>query len=149
MLDTLGWLRYKFGLFEADGDTPGAIALIRRSIENSTEPSAEVLDHLGDTLWRLGDGKAAADAWRRAAEMLQDTRRRDQFHQSHLLLQERVWGLVVAEPREMYDRQFGDLLNRARMKLQEADAGGTPAVAATFEEMGVTGRLEEVGDGGS
>ncbi len=149
VLDTVGWLRYKSGLFETDGDTIGAIGLIRSSIEKSTEPSAEVLDHLGDTLWRLGDPKAAADAWRRAAEMVQDKQRREQIQRVYLLQQERGWGLVVAKPHERYDRQFGDLLNRARMKLREADAGGTPAVAATFEEMGVTGRLEEVGNGGS
>ncbi len=149
VLDTVGWLRYKSGLFETDGDTLGAIGLIRRSIEKSTEPSAEVYDHLGDTLWRLGDPHAAADAWQRATEIVQDTRRREQIERMYRLQQEQGWGLVVAKPHELYDRQFGDLVNRARMKLQEAGAGRTPAVAATFEEMGVSGRLEEVGDGGS
>ena len=148
VLDTVGWLRYKSGLFKTDGDADGAIGLIRRSIEKSGEPSAEVLDHLGDTLWRLGDAEAATDAWRRAVEMLQDTQRREQIQQVYLLQQERWWGLIVASPEEMYDRQFGDLLNRARMKLQDADAGGTPAVASTFEEMGVSGHIEEVGNGG-
>ncbi len=148
ILDTVGWMRYKMGLFDAHGDIPGAVGLIRRSIENSPEPSAEVLDHLGDTLWRLGDAEGAADVWRRVTSILQDETRRENINRDSLLLQARGWGLVVAQPDEIYDRQFGALLKRAREKLRVADDGGEPAVAETFEEMGVSVSTPEVGDGG-
>ncbi len=136
------------GLFDAHGDIPGAVGLIRQSIEQSPEPSAEVLDHLGDTLWRLGDADGAADAWRRVMGLLQDESRRENIKRDSLLLQARRWGLIVAQPDELYDRQFGALLKRTREKLRVADDGGEPAVARTFEEMGVSPSVPEVGDGG-
>ena len=148
ILDTVGWMRYKMGLFDSHGDIPGAVGLIRQSIEQSPEPSAEVLDHLGDTLWRLGDAEGAAEAWRRVTVILQNETRRETIKRDSLLMQARGWGLIVAQPDELYDRQFGALLKRTREKLRVADDGGEPAVARTFEEMGVSPSMPEVGDGG-
>ncbi len=59
------------------------------------------------------------------------------------------WGLLVVPPDQMYDRQYEGLLNRAREKIEQAGAGGDPAVAQTFEEMGITGSTGEANDGGA
>ena len=50
-------------------------------------------------------------------------------------MQIRQWGLLVADPSEIYDRQFGDVLSRIQDKLREAGRGGTPPVAETFAEI--------------
>ena len=149
VLDTVGWLRYKNGLFDDDGDTPGAVGLINRSIEKSGDPSAEVLDHRGDTLWRLGDAVEARDAWQRAADLLQNKERRENLERIYLLVQIRGWGLLVAEPEQLYDRQYEGLLDRLLEKIEQADAGGDPAVARTIQEMDAIGSTREANDGGA
>ncbi len=149
VLDTVGWLRYKNGLFDDDGDTPGAVGLINRSMARSGDPSAEVLDHHGDTMWRLGDPAEARDAWQRAADQLQNKERRESLQRTYLLVQVRGWGLLVAEPEQLYDRQYEGLLDRLLEKIEQADAGGDPAVARTIEEMDATGSTGEANDGGA
>ncbi len=149
VLDTVAWMRYKKGLFDDDDETQGAVGLIRRSLEKSADASAEVLDHLGDTLWRLGQLAGAENAWRRAAKMLQDEDRRANLRQVYRMIQERGWGLVVADPKQLYDREYEGLLRGLLEKIEQADAGGDPAVAPTFEEMRVTGSTGEAGDGGA
>jgi len=148
VLDTVGWLRYKNGQFDDDLDTPGAVEFINRSIEKSGDPSAEVLDHLGDIRWRLGDAPKARDAWQRAADQLQNTERRESLQQSYLLVQVRGWGLLVAEPEQLYDRQYKGLLDRLLGKIRQADADGEPAVAMTIQEMNPTRSTGEANDGG-
>jgi tetratricopeptide (TPR) repeat protein len=131
VLDTVGWLRYKRGQFQP----PGALALIEKSLDRASEPSPEVLDHLGDARWRIGDADGAVDAWRRAAKLLEDPERRERMVQTFSLIQTR-WGLLIADPSEMYERQFGVVLRRVRGKLLELEQGGDPPVAATFDELG-------------
>ncbi len=143
VLDTLGWLRYKSGRFD-EGDPPGALRLIRESARLSEQeqgmPSVEVLDHLGDTLWRLGDVQGAVENWRHVTEFLDDPERRDRLQQGYETGQTRAWGLRVGDAAEMYEREYGAVLKRARQKLAEVEGGGVPPVAATFEEM-----LQETG----
>jgi tetratricopeptide (TPR) repeat protein len=138
VLDTLGWLRYKSGHFD-EGDPPGALRLIRESARLSEQeegvPSVEVLDHLGDTLWRLGDVQGAVENWRHVTEILEDPEMRDRLQQRYETGQARAWGLRVGDPAEMYEREYGAVLKRAREKLAEVERGGVPPVAATFEEM--------------
>jgi tetratricopeptide (TPR) repeat protein len=135
VLDSIGWLRYKQGRFEGEEGTPGAVELIRGSLARGDEPVPEVYDHLGDALWRLGDVEAARRAWEQAVEILQDEERRERYRQIYIFVQTRQWGLVVADPAEIHERQFGRLLEDAREKLRVAEEGGAPAVAATFEEL--------------
>jgi tetratricopeptide (TPR) repeat protein len=73
VVDSLGWAYYLYGRFDE------ALALIQRSITLSVrDPNAEVLDHLGDVLWRLDRRAEARDAWRQALEAEPDAlRRRD------------------------------------------------------------------------
>jgi tetratricopeptide (TPR) repeat protein len=66
-LDSLGWVLYKRGKFTE----------ARTSLEQAIGPSGVddadpvVLDHLGDTLYRLGDRDAAAKQWEQAGAKLQ------------------------------------------------------------------------------
>ncbi|MHC4349402.1 MAG: tetratricopeptide repeat protein [Planctomycetota bacterium] len=154
VLDSMGWLRYKQGRFTGDEQTPGAVELIRESLardsaaRDQAEPAApEVLDHLGDTLWRLGDHEAASDAWRRAIEILEDAEWQQRRGQEYVFFQARIWGLLVSEPGEIHERQYGVLLENAREKLRIAEQGGTPPVATTFEELGEAGSSGEDNDG--
>ena len=50
-------------------------------------------------------------------------------------MQTRKWGLLVADPNELYDQHVGFLLRRAQRKLADVEAGGTPPVAPTFAEI--------------
>jgi tetratricopeptide (TPR) repeat protein len=64
-LDSLGWVLYKRGKFRE----------ARTSLERAIGASASdadpvVLDHLGDTLYRLGDRDAAAKQWEQAGSKL-------------------------------------------------------------------------------
>jgi len=135
ILDTIGWLRYKQGRFadEAAG-TPGAKSLIQRSIELSDEPGAEVLDHLGDTQWRLGNKDEARQAWEKAAAMLEDPTFVEQTLQTFTQVQSRVWQIVVASPQELYDRQYGGVLNRVKAKLEALERGTAPEVEPLWGE---------------
>lgn len=133
--DTKAWLLYKSGRYEEKDGEPGAVDELRRAIDLVVEPSAEVLDHYGDALWRIGRPGQAAAAWRQAVEILDDADRREQIVRNYRLLQSQVWGLVVSDPAAMYDRDFGTVLERARKKLDAAEGGGTPPVAPTFAEL--------------
>jgi len=126
VLDTIGWLRYKQRRFvdEADG-SPGALSFIQQSIDLSDEAGAEVLDHLGDVQWRLGQEEEARQSWEKAAAMLEDSTFRERTLETFSQVQTRVWQIVVATPQQLYDRQYGVVLDRVKAKL-EALARGTP-----------------------
>ena len=57
------------------------------------------------------------------------------YEEEHLLDQRRTWGLLVADPRQMYDRQYGFVLEHGRRNLRQVEAGDEPAVAPTFAEL--------------
>jgi tetratricopeptide (TPR) repeat protein len=147
VLDTAAWLHYKQGRFRGGEDAPGALALLREALARTEQPAPEVLDHLGDTLWRLGDHEAATDAWRQAVQILDDAEWQKQRAQEFVFLQARYWGLRVADPGEIYERQYGRLLENAREKLRVAQQGGSPEVTATFEELDDQGSLGDGSDG--
>ncbi|MHC5022882.1 MAG: tetratricopeptide repeat protein, partial [Planctomycetota bacterium] len=135
ILDTIGWLRYRQGRFRGEGDDDGALELIEQAIAASDEPSAEVLEHLGDTLWRLGERDRAVDAWTRAARELDDSSLRELILQNLRLIQVREWRLLVADPDTLYHQQFGATLERVQEKLRRVEAGREPTLAATFAEL--------------
>ncbi len=144
VLDTTGWLRYKQGRLAGDGEGPGALWLIEQAISRAeTDPqddvSPEVLDHLGDTKWRLGDLAGARAAWRRVVDMLGAPERREQILRDLDRNQLRFWGLLVADPGDLYRLGEGAVLERARAKIQAAEQGAQPPVAATFAEVAGAG----------
>ncbi len=142
ILDTLGWLRYKQGRLgnstpPAQGgaeSTTGAIELIRRAIDAEESPSGEVFDHLGDAYYRNGEVEPAREAWERAAAALDDPEQQQQIMRNLMLIQTRLWRLVVADPRSLYHRDYGQVLERTRSKLQALSEGAQPRVAPTFAE---------------
>ncbi|MDQ7014562.1 MAG: hypothetical protein Q9O74_11795 [Planctomycetota bacterium] len=83
--DSLAWLRYKTGRFDdqqqPDGTrTPGAASLLKAALGlPGGESNPTIHDHLGDTLWRIGDQERALAEWVRAQQLLFDrlTRLRD------------------------------------------------------------------------
>lgn len=68
-LDSLGWVYYKQGRFAA------AETELRKSIQTASHPV--ILNHLGDTLWRLGRNEEARRYWQAAQEVL---RRIEQYY---------------------------------------------------------------------
>lgn len=137
ILDTIGWLRYKQGQF-SDGEAPGALSLIQRAQGRAEEPSPEVLDHLGDVEWRLGNRDAAARAWHQALTVLDDKAFQQRETQTYAVIQSRVWHLVVADARRLYDLHHGAVHERTREKLEALERGEEPPVAPTFAELAAT-----------
>ena len=60
-LDTFGWLLYKKGEFSE------AKKWLEMASRDRQEEDPVVLDHLGDTLWRLGEKEEAIARWEKAA----------------------------------------------------------------------------------
>jgi len=72
VLDSLGWLRYKMGILEDDGEIEGAVTLLRRaSQQQDGEENPTIFLHLGDALYRVGMLPEAREAWTRAATLAQ------------------------------------------------------------------------------
>jgi len=64
-LDSMGWLYYKEGKFEQ------ALGYIYQAAGTMATPDPEVLDHLGDTVYRLGRPRQARQYWRQAVAILE------------------------------------------------------------------------------
>jgi tetratricopeptide (TPR) repeat protein len=149
LLDTVGWLRYKQGRFDDlhppaeeiplpgpdDASALGSLSLITRAIEASRELSPEVMDHLGDAQWRVGRTSDALESWRRTVKLLSDPGFQQAQTQQNAMLQARVWLLLVEDAVEMYDREFGAVLERVKAKVAAAEQGNQPPIAPTFDEM--------------
>ena len=71
-LDTYGWLLYK----------KGALADARKWLVRARgarrTPDPVILDHLGDTLWRLGQSTQAVEQWEAAIEAVAERMNDDQ-----------------------------------------------------------------------
>ena len=62
-LDTYAWIMYK------DGKYKEAKEWQLKAIEASDRPSATLLEHLGDILFKLGEKTAAVEKWEEAAQL--------------------------------------------------------------------------------
>jgi predicted Zn-dependent protease len=63
-LDSLGWVLYKRGRFEQ------ARVALQEAVDAASFPDPVVLDHLGDTLYRLEAKDQAAAQWKRSQERM-------------------------------------------------------------------------------
>ncbi|WP_395834828.1 tetratricopeptide repeat protein [Cystobacter fuscus] len=63
-LDSLGWIHYQ------RGDYPSAVRTLARAAELEPEEPV-ILEHLGDAYQRVSRPEAAAEAWKRALEVLE------------------------------------------------------------------------------
>ena len=130
--DTVGWLRYKQGVFEdAPDGVAGALTWLEPVVRETNRTNPEVLDHYGDALWRVGRTAEAVEQWRAALEVVRDEGRVRQVKQS---LRDQLLNLLVADPGTLYDQQFGVIERRLEAKVAAAEAGGNPPVAPTFNE---------------
>lgn len=143
--DSLGWLRYKQGRIEDDparagevGGGMGAVSLLTRATqldEGGTNP--EVLEHLGDALWRWNKQASRRDAertWSRALTM-----------QQLELRQRQTLGRGAKDPRVQENQA---VIARLQQKLADAAAGKEPAIAeigipATFTPRPIPPLAEE------
>jgi len=98
-LDSLGWVLYKQGRFQ------DAVGMLEEATRLAPELDAVLWDHLGDSYWRVQRREDAQQAWKTAAEILQQR-----------------------------DQQADDL-RRIRQKLRQLEAGGRPSVAPVSDRQ--------------
>jgi tetratricopeptide (TPR) repeat protein len=58
--DTYGWVLFQLNDFQ------GAFKYVEMALKNEKNPSADVLDHMGDIYYKLGDRKKAMKYWKKA-----------------------------------------------------------------------------------
>jgi tetratricopeptide (TPR) repeat protein len=98
-MDSLGWVLYKRGSFD------DALKLLQDAADAAPELDPVIWDHLGDTYWRVSRSEDAADAWQKAARLLEGRSER---------------------PRP-------DDLERLREKMKTLREGAAPPVAPTAD----------------
>ncbi len=116
ILDSIGWLRYKQGIFEDQGDATdnksgqrGALSLIGESLGKNRGENPEVMDHLADALWRVGRKEEAIDIWKQVRTIVDDPARRKRYVDRYRELQLRSWRIMVMDPEAMYLENEGVL----------------------------------------
>jgi tetratricopeptide (TPR) repeat protein len=129
VIDSLGWLRYKQGVFENQVDEmtgtvvkQGAVPLLARANRLDLQrTNATILLHLGDALWRADRKQEAIEAWVGGESMIRSRLR-----------------VLNAQPQGQRNsglmQSLGDELRTLRYRVQDAENGGEPDVAPTFEE---------------
>lgn len=119
--DSLGWLRYKQGVLEDETDPDGRVTragaltlLLQASNMEDGRENPTILEHLGDTMWRLGREEEAIRSWIDAEQFLRRQARElaasDQPN---------------ARRADRINTQIRDL----RRRLSDVEAGRAPAVA--------------------
>lgn len=129
VIDSLGWLRYKQGIFEDQIDPQtqeitmrGAISILARANRlDSQRTNATISEHLGDALWRAGRKDQAVEAWLGGENMLRS----------------RIRTLSAQpEPNRRAIEAASNELRGLRYRIQDAEAGSEPDVAPIFEDPG-------------
>ena len=102
-LDSLGWVLYK------KGDFAGARYWLELARGADEEDDPVILDHLGDTYWRLGQMERAVADWQAAVELARTGMQRDR--------------------RRRDDVDWQRIAEQTPAKIEAAAAGRTPDVA--------------------
>jgi len=121
VIDSMGWLRYKQGVFKdvADGagvvTQEGAVTLLTRAVRLSEPgiPNDAGLEHLGDAQWRAGLTTEALRSWREAATAREGI---IQFYRGR-------------DGESARAAELKDELDRLKGKIDAGAAGGQPEVA--------------------
>ncbi|MGV6813867.1 MAG: hypothetical protein ACWA5W_02520 [Phycisphaerales bacterium] len=121
IIDSLGWVRYKTGVFKDVLDeqgqvvTEGAISLLARADKLDTaRENATILLHLGDALWRGGEHERAITAWIGAEDIARSRIR------------------IVSEgefPNAQAIEAMRKELREIRFRIQDAESTGQPTIA--------------------
>lgn len=127
VIDSLGWLRYKQGIYQDERDPQtgerlreGAITLLTRANRLDTQRSnATILLHLGDALWRAGMRDQAIEAWVGGENMLRARIR-----------------VLSAQPDANRGaiQSLSEELRLLRYRVQDAESGATPNIAPILSE---------------
>ncbi len=130
ILDSIGWLRYRQGALDDGPEDFGAVSLLSEAVkQNGANPSIEGLDHLGDALWRAGRHDEAIRTWQRALEVGMQRFDREGTMRGIEAFQRGEFGLVVRDPADFFDENYGEVIDRVRAKLRAANEHREPAVA--------------------
>lgn len=130
ILDSLGWLRYRRGWIEDRPEGAGAVSLIEEAVRlNGESASLEGLDHLGDAMWRIGRREEAIRAWQRAVEAGLRRFEREGTIRGIEAFQRGEFGLVLRDPADFYEQNYGEILDRVRAKLRAITDRREPEVA--------------------
>jgi len=143
--DSLGWVRYKLGMIDDQRDAEGRVVLqgavtlltSAAKLSDGRDGAFEILDHLGDALWRAGHPDRAIDSWRRARAILRNTldnpNLAERFRESLRTLQTSIDAKLTAAA----DGEFPPLepMARPRQWTQEAPA----------EDRGERGQIQREG----
>ena len=124
VIDSMGWLRYKQGVFKdvADGagvvTQEGAVTLLTRAIRLSEPgiPNDAGLEHLGDAQWRAGLTTHALKSWREAATAREGI---IQFYRGR-------------DGESARAAELKDELDKLKGKIDAGAAGGQPEVAPVW-----------------
>lgn len=131
VLDSLGWLRYRQGRLsderDAEGNvSPGARTLLLRALEAPLgETNGVIIDHLGDTHYRMNEPDQARLRWTEA-----DRRVRDELN-----IARQRGDLVSIE-------ELAALRETIAAKLAALEAGERPPVAPIAGEPGFPGEAD-------
>lgn len=123
VVDSLAWLRYHEGVLLDEAATngaparAGAVSLLKRAVLlTGGQKNSTLHDHLGDSLWRVGEKTAAGEAWKSALELARVDLR--ELSQS-----------ASTAARERLQKEFDAIAD----KLAAIDAGREPVVAPTTQ----------------
>lgn len=119
--DSIGWVRYKLGVFEDETDESGrvvragALGLLQNATTLEGGPENPTLhEHLGDTLWRLGRRDEAIKHWAEA-----EAQYRRQIREM----------TTRAQPDSRAIDRVNENLRGVRQRIGDAEAGRPPAIA--------------------
>ena len=121
VIDSLGWVRYKLGVLEDETDPDGTVTragaltlLLRAAQTEDGRENATILEHLGDTQWRLGDREAALASWSAAERALR--------RQARELA-------ATEQPNTRQADQINERIRAVRRRLSDAESDREPGVA--------------------
>ncbi|MBO6513082.1 MAG: tetratricopeptide repeat protein [Phycisphaerales bacterium] len=119
--DSLAWVRYALGVFDDELDGAGRVikrgakGLLVEALESEDgQENATIYDHLGDTLWMLGEFDQAIEAWLDAEDQIR----------------ERLTGLSnQPNANQTIIESMREELDSVRRKIADGESGRVPGVA--------------------
>ncbi|MGE5609457.1 MAG: tetratricopeptide repeat protein, partial [Bacillota bacterium] len=95
-LDSLGWVLYKRGKFAESH------RYLQEAVDSAGKPDPVVLDHLGDTLYRLDQVPEAVKIWRRSLDRMSEMRQgREDLKKLQLQLKQKLHQHETGQPVEV------------------------------------------------
>jgi tetratricopeptide (TPR) repeat protein len=134
ILDSIAWLRYRQGRIDDDLSGAGAKTLMEAVLAGMDDPSPEVLEHAADIAWRTGRRNEAMGIWQAILDTIDAEGARAEMEANIRGMQLRGWGILVADPAAVYDRNLGRVRERVEARLRAAQAGEEPPLTPTMAD---------------